>query len=42
MEWPMWLSVCQLSLGKPGMEQVMEIKLTDSEKADLKKSADDV
>ncbi len=31
-----------VKLGKAGMEQVMEIKLTDSEKADLKKSADDV
>ena len=29
-------------LGSGGMEQVMEIKLTDTEKAELKKSADDV
>jgi malate dehydrogenase len=31
-----------VKLGKGGMEQVMEIKLTDSEKAELKKSSDDV
>lgn len=31
-----------VKLGKDGMEQVVEIKLTDSEKAELKKSADDV
>lgn len=31
-----------VKLGKGGMEQVMEIKLTESEKAELKKSADDV
>ena len=31
-----------VKLGKKGIEQVVEIKLTDSEKAELKKSADDV
>jgi len=31
-----------VKLGKNGLEQVIEIKLTDSEKAELKKSADDV
>ena len=31
-----------VKLGKDGIEQVVEIKLTDSEKAELKKSADDV
>lgn len=31
-----------VKFGKSGMEQVMEIKLTESEKAELKKSADDV
>jgi malate dehydrogenase len=31
-----------VKLGKNGLEQVFEIKLTDSEKAELKKSADDV
>ncbi|MGO9482722.1 MAG: malate dehydrogenase [Candidatus Kryptoniota bacterium] len=31
-----------VKLGKNGIEQIMEIKLTDSEKAELKKSADDV
>ena len=31
-----------VKLGKNGMEQVVEIKLTDTEKAELKKSADDV
>ncbi len=31
-----------VKLGKNGMEQIVEIKLTDSEKAELKKSANDV
>lgn len=31
-----------VKLGKNGIEQIMEIKLTDSEKAELKKSADNV
>ncbi len=31
-----------VKLGKKGMEQVVEIKLTDSERAELQKSADDV
>ncbi len=31
-----------VKLGRKGMEQVMEIKLTDSEKAELAKSAEDV
>ncbi|MCL4510831.1 MAG: malate dehydrogenase [Bacteroidetes bacterium] len=31
-----------VKLGKKGVEQVVEIKLTDSEKAELNKSADDV
>ncbi len=31
-----------VKLGKNGVDQVMEIKLTDSEKAELNKSADDV
>jgi len=31
-----------VKLGKKGIEQVVEIKLTDSEKTELKKSADDV